>query len=401
MPLYKCEIIDKDGKRRIVRLEALSEITLNATIRMNQSYLIKATQIKEKKENTFFAVSSKVKPIEVILFLRQFSVMISAGDTISDSLESLKNQKHSKVFKRVLQDVHDDVLSGVLLSNALSKHPKVFPEYFQNMVAIGESSGNLDKVLESLASYYENDRKIKSKAKTALVYPTFLLALIIIIVFFMTLFIIPQFEDMINELGGEVPLITQIILNISNFIRKYILFIILGILILTFLTILFFKTKKGKYFKDYMKLKLPFLGTIQKELTTSRFSNAFIILLSSGMNITDCMLNLKRMLGSMVLKKKFEEVIISISKGVSISKALSKMNFFPEILIDMIDVGEKSGNLESVLKSTSGYFQERVDSAITKATAALEPIMIIFLGVIVGVVILAVFLPIISLMQSI
>ena len=401
MPFYRCEIINEKGKKETKIIKADDEAMLKATIRLEKGFLLKATISKEKKPNTFLAVSSKVKPAEILMFLREFSVLIHSGATIAQSLLVLKNQKHSKVFSKVIQEIYYDVLSGVLLSETLKKHKKVFPNYFISMIEIGEESGSLDKVLQSLADYYENDRKIKGKAKTALVYPIFLLVLITVVIVFMVFFIIPQFEDMIKELGGDIPLLTKIVMDIASFIKNNILVILLFLAILVFSSVLFFRTKPGKVVKDYIKLHLPFLGKIQKNLVTTRFSRAFIILLENGMNILDCLNNLTKMLNNSLLEKRFNQAKKKIEGGEEIHKALEETNIFPRMLTEMLGVGEKSGNMVTVLKSSMTFFDQQVENSITKATTAMEPLMIIVLGVIVGIVILAVFLPMIQLYQNI
>ena len=402
MALYQCQVLDDLGVRRKIVLDAVDEVSLKANLRRKSYYLVKASLVKEKKPNTFLAISSKVKMNEVITFLRQFAVMIKASIPISDALNVLRNQKFTKAFKKVLMQVYYDVQSGVLLSEAFRKHPKVFPDFFVNMIAIGEESGQLDEVLTSLADYYENDRLIKRKAKSALTYPIILMILTVIVFFFITLFIIPQFEDTISELGGEIPALTRVVMNMSLFIRGNILFIIIGIIAIVLICFLFFKkTEKGKYVKDFLKLKIPFVSAISKNLITARFSKAFIILLGSGMTITDCLENLRKMLGNKVFQDKFIYTIAEVKRGRRIAVAIENTKLFPPMLSEMINVGEKSGNIEEVLRSTSTYFDDMVNQSIAKATTAIEPLMIIFLGFVVGIVILSVLLPIISLMQSI
>lgn len=401
MALYNCEVLNDLGQKKQLIKEANDLISLKAYLKCENYYLLKAKLIVDKEPNTFFALSSKVKLKEVVMFLRQFSVMIKASISISESLNALKKQNCSKAFKKVLINVHQDILSGLLLSEAFAKHPKVFPKFFTDMVAIGEVSGSLDTVLSSMADYYEKDQKIKRKAKTAMVYPTLLMILIVAVLFFMSLVILPEFEKMINDLGGEIPLITQVILNISSFIKDNILFIGLGLIIVIGGLILYFKTKVGRYQWDYIKLHLPFIGKINNNLITARFTRAFVILLNSGMNITDCMDNLLKMLGNQVFNEKFRYAIDEVKRGKRIAKAIEVTNLFPMMLVEMINVGEKSGNLEEVLASTTEYFDNNVETSIAKATAALEPMMIIFLGLVVAVVILAVYLPIIAMMQNI
>ena len=401
MPFYRCEIINQEGKKETRIIKAEDENMLKATIRLEKCFLVKSSLSKEKKPNTFLAVSSKVKPNEILMFLREFSVLIHSGATIIDSLYVLKNQNFSKVFQKIIQEIYYDVLSGVLLSESLKKHRKVFPDYFISMVAIGEASGSMDKVLSSLADYYENDRKIKNKAKTALVYPIFLLVLILVVIAFLVFFILPQFQEMIDELGGKVPLLTRIVMDIASFIKDNILLILLVLGLIVFGLVLFFHTKPGKVTKDYLGLHLPFIGKIKKNLITTRFSRAFLILLENGMNIMDCLKNLTHMLSSPLLEKRFRKAMDDIEGGKEIHLALEETKIFPYMLTQMLSVGEKSGNIPAVLKSSTSYFDQQVENSIAKATTAMEPILIISLGVIVGIVILSVFLPMIELYQSI
>lgn len=401
MALYRCTVLNALGEKQSLVREAGDVISLQAELKKDNYYPVKLTIIKEKKKNEFFSVSSKVKPNEVIGFLRQFSVMVKAGIPISESINNLRAQKYSTPFRNVLQAVYFDIESGVLLSEAFAKHPKVFPRFFISMVAIGETSGSLDKVLVSMADYYENDRKIKKKAKSAMVYPTMLLVMVFIVLLFVTLFILPQFESTINELGGEIPKITMILMDISNFMQDYIFIILPSLAVVLLAIFLFFRTKKGQYVKDYLMFHLPLIGKVQQNLITARFSKAFVILLGSGMNMVDCLENLKKMLGNAVFSQKFSYTIEEVKRGRRIAPSLAATELFPMMLTEMIEVGEKSGNIEEVLTSTSSYFDECVESSIAKAIAALEPMMIVILGVIVGVVILAVLLPMMSLMNSI
>lgn len=401
MAKFQCKVINELGENKNIVIEAGDEVSLKANLKNANYVLLNYRLIKEKEPNMFFAISSKVKIKEVVAFLRQFSVMVKASISIDDSLNVLKNQKCSKAFKKVLISLHQDILSGLLLSEAFNKHPKVFPRFFIDMVAIGEVSGALDEVLTSMADYYENDQKIKRKAKAAMVYPSFLLVLIVLVITFMGLFIIPQFESMIDEMGGEVPLLSQIVFGIFGYFKDNFLIIALSVISIILIIYLFFKTKKGKYFKDYLSLKIPLIGRINRSLITSRFTRAFIVLLHSGMNVTECMENLSKMLGNQVFSEKFKFSIDEVKRGRRIAKAIENTNIFPPMLTEMINVGEKSGNLEEVLESSASYFDSNVESSIQVATASLEPIMIVFLGIIVATVILSIYLLIISMMQGI
>lgn len=401
MPLFKCTVLNTLGEKEVVYLEAVDDVVLKAELRQNKMHALKIKVVKEKKENEFLALSSKVKADEFTNFLRQFAVMVNAGIPISDCMNSLRSQRFSKPLRNVLQKIYYDIESGILLSEAFEKHPKVFPSFFVSMVAIGEASGSLDKVLLSMADYYENDRKIKKKAKSAMVYPTVLLVLVFAVLVFVMLFILPSFESTINELGGEVPTITRVMMSISHFIQNKI-FIIIPVIVVVFIAIkLFFKTKKGKYIRDYLLFRLPIVGKVQRNLITSRFAKAFAILLGSGMNLIDCLENLKKMLGNEVFSRKFNFTIEEVKRGRRLAPSIEATKLFPSILTEMINVGEETGNIEDVLVVTSSYFDELVESSISKAIASLEPVMIIAIGGIVAIVILSVLVPIISLMGSI
>lgn len=401
MALYSCRVINEVGKEEKRIQEATDEINLRILLKEKKLVLLKATKLKEKQPNLFLSVSGKVKIGEVIVFLRQFAVMINATISISDALNALKQQNYTKPFKKVLMDVHNDVLSGQLLSEAFAKHPDIFPGFFTQMVAIGEVSGGLDEVLTSMADYYEKDQRIKKKSKSAMVYPIIILVLIVAVVIFLAVVILPQFNNMFMEFGGAVPGITKVIMGISEFIRTNIKYIILGGIGAVLSIMLFFTTPPGARTLDFLKYHLPIISGVTKATTTARFTKAFIILLQSGMNITDCMDNLTRILTNKVYQDKFKYAIEEVKRGKRIAESIEKTELFPKMLTEMISVGEKSGNLEDVLDSTSMFFEEQVESTISKATAALEPLMILILGAVVAVVILAVYLPMIDLMNQI
>ncbi len=338
---------------------------------------------------------------DVIMFFRQFAVMLKAGIPISDCLHNFGKQKYGKSFKNVILSVEQDINSGVLLSAAFAKFPQVFPRYFINMVAIGEVSGTLDEIMTSMADYYENDRKIKKKVSSAMVYPTLLVCMIFFVIIFLCMFVLPQFESTIIQLGGEVPQITVTVLNIAKFIQNNILYIIIVAIAIIILMMLFFNTERGKYVKDVLKFKVPVISKIERNLLTARFSKAFLILLGSGMNMIDILENLSKMLGNNFFERKFLHAIDEVRHGKRISDSLEDTHLFPQMLIEMISVGENSGNLEEVLKSTVTYFDTQVESSIAKAVALVEPISIIILGAIVYFVVMSVLVPMISMMNAI
>ena len=401
MALFSCKVINEVGKEEKRIQEANDEKSLRVILKEQNLVLVKATKLKEKQPNLFLAVSSRVKPQEVILFLRQFSVMINSSTSISDALNALKQQNYSKPFKKVLMDVHNSVLSGMLLSEAFEKHPEVFPSFFVEMVAIGEVSSSLDSVLKSMADYYESNQRMKKKSRTAMVYPIMLFVMLFVVVVFLSFVILPQFADMFAAFDGTIPKITVAVLAISEFIRNNILYLITGIFGGVLLILLFFTTPPGQRVLDWLKIYTPIIGRVNKAIITARFTRAFIILLRSGMNITDCMDNLKRILGNSFYQDKFQYAIDEVKRGKKIAESIERTGLFPKMLTEMIAVGEKSGNLDEVLESTAMFYDTQVESAISKATAALEPTMIILLGAVVALVLLSVYLPMIDMYNTI
>jgi len=401
LALYKCRVLDGVGSRHTLTRESGDLATLKAELRTENKILLKASVVKEKEPNALFATERGVKLSEVVFFLRQFAVMIQASVSISDALNILRDRHCTKAFQRVINRVYSDVQSGVLLSEAFARHKRVFPHFFVGMIAIGEASGNLGAVLESLADYYENDRKIRSKAASSMAYPVLLLIMVTAVFFFLTLFVVPQFEALISELGGEIPALTKAVMAVSTFIKNNILYIVAVIAAMALALVLFGRTKKGRAVFDRLKFNLPMIGRVWRNLITARFVMAFLLLLKSGMVVSEAMENLLKMLGSAVFEERFKYSIEEVKRGRMISAAIKNTRLFPSMLVGMISVGERSGNLEEVLRSAGAFYREQVEASVTKAISLLEPLIIILSGVVVGIVILAVLLPEISLMQSV
>lgn len=398
---YKCVVYDENRKKKTIKILVEDEVQLKVLLKEQGYYLESYKEIPMKKHSDFFTLDPSVKRSEVVLFLRQFSVMLNSGITIDDTLNSLRLQDYSKGLKKVLDKIYSDVVSGKLLSEAFRAHPKIFPDFFCNMVEIGELSGTLETVFRSMADYYENDQKLKSKAKSSLAYPTVLLFMILAVMLFMIYFILPQFESMFGEFDGEIPTISRVVFSIGTFVRTNMMMILAVLAGIILITILFFQTKPGKKTKDWLKLHLPIIGKINNAVITARFARSFGILLQSGMNITDCMENLINILNNRIYTEKFKICIEDIKKGKTIAKSLENAKVFDPLLVQMVSVGEKSGNLEEVLTSTTVFFDDQVDTTINKAISLLEPITIILLGFIVATVLLSIYIPMIQLMDQI
>ncbi|WP_026400297.1 type II secretion system F family protein [Acholeplasma equifetale] len=401
MPYYTYKAQDLSGKKFKGETDAFDENDLKVKLKKQELHLLSFKLKQNKTLNSFLMVKSTPSRNEVVLFIRQLSIMVSAGISVEDGVKTINNQTKSGALKNILTKVEEELYKGSLLSEALGKYPKIFPTYFRNMIYIGEVSGQLPTVLIKAADFYERDGKLKRKASTAIVYPTFLFVVIIAVFIFLVTFIVPQFESIMLQMNAELPDITKFILGLSHFFRVYWVFIIFGLISFVLVVWVWFKTKTGRYVKDWLKLNLPVIKSINHNLITTRFSKGLSVLVSSGLNVMDSIGIIGKLMDNVVFEAKFQYVIDEIKRGKKIHRSIGHISFFPPMLIEMINVGESTGNLDEVLDITSLYYDEVLETTISKATQLLEPTMIVFAGGLVGFVILSIFLPMISMMSSI
>ena len=401
MAIFKYEGIRRDGTPIKGVYVCHDAAVLRNDLAKQKIKVFSYTEVKEKS-GAFLSMSSKVSTKEFVQFVTQLSIMTKAGIAIPNALGTLRNQKFSMYFKKLLTKVYDDVLKGLYLSDAMDKHPKVFPSFFTSMVYIGELSGNLADVLDRSTEYYENDQKMKKKAKSSMIYPIFLLVIVIAVFILMMVMVVPQFTEMIDSFGGEVPMLTQIVKKISDFVVTNIAFIALGLFVLIVGLIVFFgKTKVGKRAKDKIIFNAPVLRKVTRTQITARFCAAFAILLSSGMNVIDCLTAMPKIIDNYAFTQKFKQAVVDVNEGEKLARALEKTKLFPPILIQMTSVGEQSSSLDEVYDIVGRYYEEEHATAVQRAVGMLEPVTIIFLGAMVLVIILSLLLPMFSLMNSI
>lgn len=401
MPLYKYEGLTRDGSSIKGDYFAPDLASLKNDLAAQKIKLVSYSVMKAKKKSSFFSTSSRVSVRDFVTFVTQLSIMIKAGISIPNAFDTLRKQKFNLYFRNILSEVYEDVLKGMYLSDSLDKFPTVFPSFFTSMVYVGELSGNLAQVLDRSVAYYENDQKMKKKAKSAMIYPIFLLVIILGVFILMMVMVVPQFVEMIESVNGEIPLITKIIVALSDFVVNNIAIILIVLVsIVTFSLIFFGKTKAGKKAKDWIKFYFPIIRKVTRAQITSRFCTSFAILLASGMQVVDCMTSMPRIMDNAVFTNKFKQAITDVNEGEKLSVALEKTKLFPKILLQMTSVGESSSSLEDVYQTVGAYYEEELSTAISRATGMIEPITIIFLGVMVLVIILAIMLPMFSMMNA-
>ena len=400
MPLYKYEGLTRDGSTIKGDFFAPDLNSLKNDLAKQKIKLVSYSVLKTKKRSSFFSTSSKVSVRDFVTFVTQLSIMIKAGISIPNAFDTLRHQKFNLYFRNILSEVYEDVLKGMYLSDSLDKFPTVFPSFFTSMVYVGELSGNLAEVLDRSVSYYENDQKMKKKAKSAMIYPLFLLVIIVAVFIGMMILVVPRFLEMIEAVQGKVPLITKIVVAISDFVVNNVAIILISLAVIIFGSILFFgKTKAGKKAKDWLKYYLPVIRKVTRAQITSRFCTSFAILLGSGMQVVDCMAAMPRIMDNSVFTAKFKQAITDVNEGEKLSVALENTKMFPKILIQMTTVGESSSSLQEVYQTVGGYYEEELSTAISRATGLIEPATIIFLGAMVLVIILAIMMPMFSIMD--
>lgn len=401
MPTYKYVAVNLQKKKYKGIFIAENEQDLATQLSKQNLYLESAKIYKGGTPSAFFTLGTgKVKLSELTTFCRQFSIMISTGIPLLECIDSLKMQSYSAYFRSILQVISEEVKGGAMLSEALEKHKKVFPDFFRSMVRVGEVSGKLDSVFISLADYYESDAAIKRKAKSALAYPIMIAFMTIAVVVLMMAFVIPTFRDALSDL--EVPIVglTKAVYDASDFLLSYWRIIIVIVIVLGGSIFGFSRTNAGKKVFDIFKIKCPVIGKITINLITARFARAFGLLLSSGMDLTTAFDTITVILGNVYVEEKFNEAAEDVRHGVTLTNALQKQGLFPQMLIQMVSVGEKTASLEEVFGRSCKFFDEQVETSLSSLTSKIQPIMLLIMGVVIGTLFLAVYSPMLAIMDK-
>ncbi|HEY6138668.1 MAG TPA: type II secretion system F family protein [Thermoanaerobaculia bacterium] len=370
-----------------------------ATLRRQQ---IVVTAVKEKgKEIALPKFGGKVPPQLIAIFTRQFSVMIDAGLPLVQCLEILGSQQENKVFKRALIQIRQDVESGSNLADAMRKHPKIFNDLFTNMVAAGEAGGILDTILQRLSGYIEKAVKLNSQVKSAMIYPVAVISIACIVVAVILWKVIPVFAALFTSLGAQLPLPTRIVIALSNFIASYwwIIAIVIGGGIYALRR--YHETYKGKRVIDGFMLKLPIVGILLRKIAVARFCRTLSTLTASGVPILDGLTITARTAGNSIIEDAIMATRKSVEEGKTISEPLGDTDVFPSMVVQMIAVGEQTGALDTMLSKIADFYEDEVDVAVAGLMKLLEPVLIAFLGVAIGGIVIAMYMPMFSLISQI
>jgi len=354
-----------------------------------------ATSVQERKAKAASKTTGgRVKDKDLAIYTRQFSTMVDAGLPIVQCLTILAEQSESKVLRGVTAQIALEVEGGGTLADAFGKYPKTFDNLFTNMVQVGESGGVLDVVLQRLSGYIEKAAKLKAKVKSAMVYPATIISVAILVIIFMMTFVIPTFAQMFTNMGAELPLPTKIVLILSNFTRQYVLFIIVGMGLMVYGLKKYYATDHGSMLIDTLMLKFPVIGVLIQKVAVARFTRTLGTLISSGVPILEGLRITARSAGNRVVEKAVMQARSAVSAGRTLTEPLRQTPIFPPMVVHMINVGENVGALDQMLSKIADFYDDEVDTAVGALTSLLEPLMIVFLGVIVGGLVVAMYLPI-------
>ncbi len=336
----------------------------------------------------------KVTDKDIVIFTRQFATMIDAGLPLVQCLEILSAQSDNPILAKTVGEVRADVEGGSTYADALRKHPKVFDDLYVNMVAAGEAGGILDTILNRLAKHIEKAMKLKKQIKSAMFYPATIMGVAVVVIAILLVWVIPIFAKMFIDFGGTLPALTQFVIDLSHFLQRNILFIIGGIFLASWSFKRYYKTQNGRFAVDKFALKVPVLGDLIRKASVAKFTRTLGTLISSGVPILEGLAIVARTSGNKVVEKALLNARQAISEGKNISDPLGKEKVFPPMVVQMIAVGETTGALDAMLSKIADFYDDEVDSAVTALTSMLEPLMMVFLGVTIGTIVIAMYLPI-------
>jgi type IV pilus assembly protein PilC len=399
MPTFEWKGTARNGQTQTGVLVADSK---DAVINMMRRQQIVVTAVKEKgKEIALPKFGGGVPPQSIAIFTRQFSVMIDAGLPLVQCLEILGNQQDHKVFKRTLIQIRQDVESGSNLADAMRKHPKVFNDLYTNMVAAGEAGGILDTILQRLATYIEKSVKLNGQVKSAMIYPVAVIGIACIVVAVILWKVIPVFSSLFASLGAELPLPTRVVIALSRFLGDFWWLIGLSFAALVYGTRKYHATYKGKRVLDGLLLRVPILGMLLRKIAVARFCRTLSTLTSSGVPILDGLSITARTAGNSIVEDAIMATRKSVEEGKTIAEPLGDTEVFPPMVVQMIAVGEQTGALDTMLSKIADFYEEEVDVAVAGLMKLLEPVLIAFLGVAIGGIVIAMYMPMFSLISQV
>ena len=386
------------GTGREIRstVDASSEANAIAAL-LNRNLMVVSIQEKMSKKGR--TVGGSVSLADIVIFTRQLATMVDAGLAMVQSLQALAEQSENKLMREVIKDITTRVEGGDSFSDALLKHPKVFNKLYVSMVAAGEKGGLLAEILSRLATYQENTARLRKKVKTAMMYPTAVTFVAISITIFLLVKVVPTFADIFSSMHGKLPAPTQYLINISNLLRENFIWAMLSIVAIVVGWLWYIKTPAGRRFWDDRRIKLPIFGSIAHKICLARFARTFASLIRSGVPILEVLAIVQNTVGNVIMETAIKNASTDIERGEGISAALSKHPIFPTMIIRMMQAGEQTGKIDSMLERVADFLDEEIETTLNGLTSLIEPLLICFLGVVVGGIVICMFLPIFKLSE--
>ncbi len=395
MPTFAYIVKDKGGRTHSGSLDAHSRTALVEQLWRQDFVVLSIEERQAVGGSRLIAIGQpRVKQELLVVFSRQLATMVDSGIPVVSALDVLAEQAEDRNFRTILTRLRDDVEAGASLSEAMGRHPRVFSEFFVNMVRAGESSGQLDEILDRVASYVERVEILQRKVKASLFYPAFVSGLAFLITTVLVVFIVPKFKEIFTSLGGELPLPTKILLAISDSMRSYFVVEFLAFVGLIIAARFYVNTPAGRLWLDRLKLHVVIVGPLLQKVAIARFARTLATLASSGVPILTALEIVAKTSGNRVVEGAVMSARKSIKEGENISGPLAQSKVFPPMVTRMIAVGEKTGELEKMLSKIADFYENEVDAAVTALTSLIEPLVIAVLGVVIGGIVVALFLPV-------
>ncbi|MGN0426423.1 MAG: type II secretion system F family protein [Agathobacter sp.] len=402
MASFKYEIIKPDGKSKKGTIEANTLEQAQSELKSDGSFIVSLKAASALDKDIDIHIGAAVKPRELSVFCRQFESILNAGVTVIDALDMLAEQTENKTFKNAIETVRDDVQKGNSLSVAFSKHPKVFPEIMIHMVNAGEASGSLDIAFNRLGMQFEKESRLKGLIVKSMIYPIILIIVIIVVVIIMMVKIVPTFTSSFAEVGADdLPAITKAVMAVSDFFVNSWFWMAGGIFALWFICHEFKKTERGAMLFGRIALKIPLFGTLNIKTAAATFTRTLSTLTASGIPLVDALGIVEKLMKNAIVKQVLIKAQKEVSEGVALSRPLESSGVFPPMVYHMVRIGEETGNMEDMLDKISEYYDEEVEMATQALLAAMEPLIIIIMALVVVPIVLAIMMPMYSLYNSI
>ncbi len=400
MAVYKCSVVDQSGKKQKINKDAATKAEMIDYLKQNNYVIIDIKQSAGSVDLSGIS-GKRIKSKDLAVFCKQLYAMLKAGVTIVNSLDILKQQTENKRLSKIISQMYDDLQKGNTFSEALSHHKDAFPAIFISMVEAGELSGNIDIIMNRLANHFEKEYKIENKVKGAMTYPIILAVVCVAVVIFLLTTIMPTFVEMYSSSGVELPKITQVMIAISEALKSYWYMIALVAAGLALTVSAMNKNANVKLKEDYYKLQIPVVKNLVLKVATSRFTRTLSTLMGSGVPLLQALETVAGVTGNTYIGSKIMEAREDVRRGLALSQPLRQQGVFPPMVHSMIKIGEDSGSIEEILDKTADFYDEEVDTAVTRLTTMLEPVMIVFMAVIIGFIVISMVTPMFDMVKTV